>query len=534
MTTTLNAGSVLQGGRYKILNTLGQGGFGITYLGVQSGLERKVAIKEFYMKEYCARDAENSRVTIGTEGARQMVERFRTKFLNEARKLAQLNHAHIVRVIDVFQENDTAYYVMEYADGGSLSQVVKSQGPLPQPLAVRYAKEIGSALQYIHEQRMNHLDIKPGNVMLNEKGETVIIDFGMSKHYDAATGNETSTTPVGISDGYAPMEQYRPGGVGEFSPQTDIYALGATLYFLLTAQKPPTASDVNEDGLPIEPLKSVGVDDNIITVITKAMEPRKRDRYATASAFLGELESVDNVTVAVVDDDATVLKLSEETGRKEAERKAREEAARKEAERKAREEAARKEAERQESATPVQPLADGGKSKLWIGIAVVAVVVIGAAIGFGTKSSSDDSSTEIADTTVVEKKAAAEKVENKSILLDHGHATKRSFVYNGEVNGEGIPEGQGSAVYPETKDCSSCTFEGTFVNGIPSEGDLVFAKGSKYHGTFDSEGFYKEGKLTDGEGYVFEGTFKAGKTYNGTWYKPTGEVDYKVVNGVDQ
>ena len=98
---------------------------------------------------------------------------------------------------------------------------------------------------------MNHLDVKPANIMLNEKDEAVLIDFGLSKQYDAVTGNQTSTTPVGISDGYAPMEQYKPGGVCEFSPQTDIYSLGATFFKLLTGTTPPSASDVNEDGVPV-------------------------------------------------------------------------------------------------------------------------------------------------------------------------------------------------------------------------------------------------------------------------------------------
>lgn len=537
MSTTLLPNSILQGGRYKVLSVLGQGGFGITYLGIQSGLERRVAIKEFYMKEFCDRDAENSRVTIGSEGARQMVERFREKFVNEARKLARLNHPHIVRVIDVFEENDTAYYVMEYAEGGSLSQKVKSAGALPVPVAVTYAREVASALDYIHEQRMNHLDIKPGNIMLNEKGETVVIDFGMSKHYDATTGSETSTTPVGISDGYAPMEQYRPGGVGEFSPQTDVYALGATLFFLITGTKPPTASDVNEDGLPVNLLKAHNAPEKLIETITMAMQPRKKDRYATAKEFLTALENSMRIP-EIVDDEVTVVdvqemerqtreeaarmeaerKAREEVARKEAERKAREEAVRKEAERKAREEAARKEAERKQ---PVQPAATekGGMGKILLGIGVAAAIGVGAYFVLSQDSEPQKGTSEVMAQPEVQ------KVENQAFALDHGHNSKRTFVYTGEVDANGQPQGEGQAVYPQTKECSECTFTGTFANGLPSSGDLVFTSGAKYHGTFDAEGCYNKGELTDSEGYVFKGTFKEGNPYTGTWYAPNGDVD---------
>lgn len=288
---TLHADALLQGGRYKIVETLGQGGFGITYLAIQSGLDRKVAVKEFFMKELCERDETTSHVTLGTQGSRQTVSRFREKFLKEARNIARFNHPNIVRIIDVFEENGTAYYVMEYAENGSLADKVKDQNHLPEPVATRYILQVASALDYIHQQRMNHLDIKPANIMLNEKDESVLIDFGLSKQYDTVTGAQTSTTPVGISEGYAPMEQYKQGGVQEFSPETDIYALGATFYKLLTGKTPPSASDVNEDGLPLDELRAKGVSQAAIGVISHAMEGRKKDRTKSIAEFVGGLPS---------------------------------------------------------------------------------------------------------------------------------------------------------------------------------------------------------------------------------------------------
>ena len=281
--------STLQGGKYKIVKILGQGGFGITYLAIQTGLERRVAIKEFFMKECCERNADTHHVTMGTEGNRDTVKRFQDKFLKEARHIAKLNHPHIVRIIDVFDENNTSYYVMEYAPNGSLADKVKAQGALNEPVATRYILQVADALDFIHQKNMNHLDVKPGNIVLNEADDTILIDFGLSKQYDT-TGDQTSTTPLGISEGFAPMEQYKKGGVGTFTPETDIYALGATFFFLLTGTPPPSASDVNEDGVPIDKLRAKGVSENAISIICQSMEGRKKDRMKQVRTFINGLK----------------------------------------------------------------------------------------------------------------------------------------------------------------------------------------------------------------------------------------------------
>ena len=133
----LQPNSILQGGKYKIEKILGQGGFGITYLAEQTMLGRQVAIKEFFMKELCERNESTNHVTSGTEGSREAVGRYREKFLKEARNIARLNHPNIIRIIDVFEENGTAYYVMEYAVNGSLADKVKRDGYLTEPVATR-------------------------------------------------------------------------------------------------------------------------------------------------------------------------------------------------------------------------------------------------------------------------------------------------------------------------------------------------------------------------------------------------------------
>ena len=198
----LQAGALLGGGKYKIEKVLGQGGFGITYLAEQTSLGRRVALKEFFMKEHCDRETSTSYVTVPSAGSRELVERFREKFIKEARQIATFENSHIVRVIDVFEDNGTAYYAMEYLDGKSLESIVREQGSLSEADVVKYIRDIADALSEVHARNFLHLDVKPANVMLNKKDEAVLIDFGISKHYDDS-GSQTSSGLMAFSDGNA-------------------------------------------------------------------------------------------------------------------------------------------------------------------------------------------------------------------------------------------------------------------------------------------------------------------------------------------
>ena len=298
----LKEGTLLQGGRYRIDRVLGQGGFGITYLGEHVMLGRKLAVKEFFMKDFCNRDAETSGVSVGSEGSREIVERFRMKFIKEARSIYRLRHKHIIHVIDVFEENGTAYYVMEHVGGGSLADKVAS-GALPEADAVRYIRQVASALEYVHSMNVMHLDVKPANILLSEGDNAILIDFGLAKQYDNE-GHQTSTTPVGISHGYAPLEQYRRGGVSTFSPATDIYSLGATLYKLVTGSTPPEASDVNDDGLPQMPET---ISASVRAAIEKAMQSRRKDRPQSISEFIALLDDGKSAMAAGVIADAVEI-----------------------------------------------------------------------------------------------------------------------------------------------------------------------------------------------------------------------------------
>lgn len=287
-TCCLSNGTSLQNGKYRILRLLGQGGFGITYEAEQPLLRRKVAIKEFFMKDCCERDESTSRITVGTGSQRGLVEKFRGKFIREAQMIASMDHPNIVRVTDVFEENDTAYYVMENLPCGSLADKVKKEGPLTEELAGKYIRQVAGALEYIHSLNTVHLDVKPSNILLSAKGEAVLIDFGISKHYDDS-GEQTSSTPVGISKGFAPLEQSRDGDVSQFKPSTDIYALGATYYYLVTGLVPPEASLLYEEGFPDMPSF---ISSGLKHAIEQAMSPRRKDRPQTINEFLSLLGSI--------------------------------------------------------------------------------------------------------------------------------------------------------------------------------------------------------------------------------------------------
>ena len=186
MESSLNINVTLQSGKYEIIKVLGQGGFGITYLVRHTLLNKTYALKEFFPKDYCNRDSDTSQLTVATTSNIDLVDRLRGRFITEARNITKLKHPGIIQIHDVFEENGTAYYVMDFIEGESLEDIVKRYGALNEQTAVSYITAIADALEYIHRNRMSHYDVKPANIMVSKHdGQPVLIDFGLSKQFDS-------------------------------------------------------------------------------------------------------------------------------------------------------------------------------------------------------------------------------------------------------------------------------------------------------------------------------------------------------------
>lgn len=226
-----------------------------------------------------------------TSTAAAIMERYKEKFLKEARTIAKLDHPGIVRIHDVFEENGTAYYVMDFIEGENLNDKVKREGALPEETALGYIRQVADALSFVHGHNIMHLDVKPANILVRKSDDkAILIDFGTAKQYDSE-GSQTSTTPIGLSAGYAPIEMTKPGGVQTFSPETDVYSLGATLYYLVTGQNPPDASERMEmimDGEKFKLPETLSA--TTANVIEQSMQARKK-RIQTVSGFLDLLDT---------------------------------------------------------------------------------------------------------------------------------------------------------------------------------------------------------------------------------------------------
>ena len=354
-------------------------------------MDTRVAIKEFFPKMFCNRDENTSHITVATQSNKELVDKLRKKFIEEAKAIFKMNHPNIVKVHDIFEENDTAYYVMDYIDGKSLGDIVKQRGPLPEAEAVGYIRQVADALKYVHSLNRLHLDIKPGNVMVDATGHAMLIDFGASKHYDMESGENTSTLMGVNTKGYAPVEQSTQSFT-KFSPATDIYALGATLYKMLTGITPPDANLLMAKEETLAPLPSC-ISKSTHNAVLKAMTLIRADRPQTIDVFLGLLDSK---AVYNSDDEATMCEEAEKVRQAEEKRRLAEEQKLKEdeARRAAEEEARRKAEEEQKRKAEEQKRNTAKKSSsknawLWIVIGVIAVV--GIIIGVNSNGNSSDS-----------------------------------------------------------------------------------------------------------------------------------------------
>ena len=258
--------------RYSIQKCLGQGGFGITYLAYDQKLEQEVCIKELFVSGNSTRGT-NLTVHSQTTGEFSFPD-FVQRFIQEARQLARFQHPNIVRVLDIFQENSTAYTVMEFIQGETLKQKIQREGAMNPQVALKLIAQLLDAVEEVHAKGMLHRDIKPDNILLSPEGRVVLIDFGSARDF---TEGKTTTQTAMLTPGYSPIEQY--SNRAQRGPYTDIYALGATIYYLITGEKPLAATDRNLEELKAPHLLNPKVSSQISSAVLLAMDMRPENRF---------------------------------------------------------------------------------------------------------------------------------------------------------------------------------------------------------------------------------------------------------------
>lgn len=498
--STLKIGTELEGQsiRYKITEVLGQGSFGITYKAKAYTVMRGAfgeelsesttpkAIKEFFMQKVNERTASGT-VTGMSKGS--ISYDYASKFKKEAKNLAQMKHPNIVRVIDYVEANGTYYYVMEFIEGENLNDYIKHH-KLTEDEAVSIISDVASALQYMHEtHHMLHLDLKPGNIMhRSSDGHIFLIDFGLSKHYNEEGEPESSTTVGQGTKGYAPIEQASyDSSRNAFRPTIDVYALGATLYKLLTGETPPDASMVNEDGLPPCPSN---VSPSTWQAVVQAMQPKRKDRPQNIAAFHALLpdSSNDQFEEEIPSEDTEITEVSVISEDKQ--------------------KPVQKDSNDKVYTNDTWGLKD---TPSWAIVAILAIIpalfLIFVVKGcYGANNSKEYAVTNKIDVT---------KNDSVKTVSDYYYDSAiGSCFYTGSLDGQKRPHGRGMATFKDGR-----FYQGSFEHGV-LQGDSAFFRydnGDTFIGTFKNNSFHKGTYTIKSDGSSFTGVFRNGQPYRGRW-----------------
>ncbi|KJU84468.1 serine/threonine protein kinase [Candidatus Magnetobacterium bavaricum] len=280
----IKPGNLLAKNKYAVGRVLGKpGGFGITYIGWDTVLETKVAIKEFLPRDCAGRDTHSLTVVPHSREEQDVFQDGLVKFLEEARTLARFDHANIIRIRDFFEENATGYLVMDYCDGINLDEYLKSKGGrLSEKSTVAIMMPILDGLREVHANSFLHRDIKPLNILITRNKLPVLLDFGAAR---AAIREKSRSLTVVLTPGFAPYEQYQTHG--KQGPWTDIYACGATMYYMISGHVPPDAIDRKNGTVKIAPLMKLAPDISKKTneAIMLALSIDPQNRPATVKDF---------------------------------------------------------------------------------------------------------------------------------------------------------------------------------------------------------------------------------------------------------
>ncbi|MCP5145966.1 MAG: serine/threonine protein kinase [Gammaproteobacteria bacterium] len=270
---------------YRLERLLGAGGFGITYLGVDTHLNKPVAIKEYLPNELAVR-ADGTTVLPKSDADKGSFDWGLERFIDEARTLARFKHPNIVQVYRYFQANGTGYIVMEYCEGETLARLIKRNGPMSESAIKQLLMPVLDGLVQVHGINFLHRDIKPGNIIVRPDGEPVLLDFGAARQ---AVGAKSRSVTAIVTPGFAPIEQY--SSKGNLGPWTDIYALGAVAYACISGRPPPEAADrILDDTLaPLSTRSLDGYSTEFLLAIDSALSVRERDRPADVSQWRAAL-----------------------------------------------------------------------------------------------------------------------------------------------------------------------------------------------------------------------------------------------------
>ena len=526
----LAIGTTLANGKYRIEKYLASGGFGNTYMAIDTAFDEKVAIKELFIKGVCGRMDNATDVSISLTENQRTFNAQREKFRKEARRLRKLDHKHIVRVHDLFDENGTTYYVMDFIEGESLSTRLKrTHQPMTEAEVLPILSQVLDALEIVHKEGIWHLDLKPANIMVDDKDNVKLIDFGASKQLRNADGNSLSTSSaLACTPGYAPSEQMEQN-IEKFGPWTDLYSLGATLYHLLTLQQPPSPSDIDEDAAEALKLPAT-VSKKTAELIMWLMKPNRKMRpqcVADVKQFLDETPAKPQTKAASqkpnptaanpsTDDSDTILKGGNSDKRANATTQA------------------------HTSRTPTNNKDKSNKATFIGGI--LAIVIVAAFVfsiwhnqfgGNVTSVTTADSDVAVMDSDSVVVEIAEKSVTNLMISVSHGPKNMRNYAYTGSIADTigALPQGHGTARFEKYGSIPAATYTGYFTDGLCDDqtgnATLKFDNGDVYKGTF-SKGYYVQGTYTLKDDSYFKGTFKEGNPYKGKWYNSDGSFSEEI------
>ena len=517
----LKVGTILRG-TYRIDSYLSSGGFGNTYVATNIEFDELVAIKEFFMKGVTQRDNNQTTVSVSNSENNNSFLEQKEKFKKEARRLRKLKNEYIVSVHDLFDENNTAYYVMDYVDGENLAERLKRTGrPMTESEVCLIFPQILDALNAVHKEGFCHLDIKPSNIMLEKGGKIKLIDFGASKQL-GVNGTLTTNAPTAFAQtpGFAPQEQMEQN-FDKIGPWTDIYALGATLYNLLTNERPPLPTDIDDDitadkheSLPFPDSVSVGTRSLVLMMLNtnRLQRPQSIDAIVEAEKMREEepkqtpKQQPTSKTTATDDDEETII--ANPTPPKEE----------KESAPKPKPETSNHTTSQSTNASAFHNVNKSqGVDKNTIAYIVAALLVIAPLIflnqGSCGSSYEDTNVTQPEDTKVKE----ANRMNYETAIGE--------CQYTGPLDENNKPHGKGEAYFNDGR-----YYSGGFKHGV-LEGKLCvfkYSNNDSFYGEFRNNSFYHGDYTVSIDGSYFRGYYIDGQPYSGTWYNKKGKIIEKI------